>query len=191
MNLDDRLGLAELGRQPLGFSLEPLVFGDQGGVGIGLSPTTLGGQSGQRSFGALLSPRTQKRRVQALAAEQGAELAGRGRAIGLVEDAELVLGREPSPHGLLRDGRVWDRLAVARGRLGTTPRGRGGGGGGGRNSSRATPSFRSARHRLFHSQHPCVLHPSSTSLPSTVINQEAVVSPIIGTGGIAPAFCGW
>ncbi|MCD4726135.1 MAG: hypothetical protein K8R46_00595, partial [Pirellulales bacterium] len=42
--------------------------------------------------------------------------------------------------------------------------------------------FRSARHRLFHPQHPCFLH-RSTSLPSTVINQEAVVSPIIGTEG--------
>ena len=59
LDLDDRLGLAEFGRQPLGFSLEPLVFGDQGGVGVGLSPTTLGGQSGQRPFGALLPPCTQ------------------------------------------------------------------------------------------------------------------------------------
>jgi len=49
--------------------------------------------------------------------------------------------------------------------------------------SRATPSFGSARHRLTDSQHPCLLHPSPTSLPSTVITKEAVVSSIIGTEG--------
>jgi len=178
LNLDDRLGLAELGRQPLGFSLEPLVFGDQGGVGVGLPPTTLGGQAGQRPFVALLPPGVQVRRVQALAAQQSAELAWFGAAIGLAENAKLVLRREPSPHGLLRDGRVGDRLSVACGR---DPQGRGGRGGG-RNSSRATPSFRSAHHHLFCSQHPCSLH-RSTSLPSTVITKEAVVSPIIGTEG--------
>ena len=106
MNLDDRLGLAELGRQPLGFSLEPLVFGDQGGVGVGLPPTTLGGQADQRPFVALLPPGAQVRRVQALTAQQSAELAWFGAAIGLAENAKLVLRREPSPHGLLRDGRV-------------------------------------------------------------------------------------
>ena len=107
--------------------VEPLVFGDQGGVGVGLPPTTLGGQSGQRPFVALLPPRAQVRRVQALAAQQGAELAGLGAAIGLAENAKLVLRGEPSPHGLLRDGRVGDRLSVACGRA---PRRRGGRGGG-------------------------------------------------------------
>jgi len=48
--------------------------------------------------------------------------------------------------------------------------------------SRATPSFRSAHHRLIHSQPPCLLH-RSTSSPSTVITEEVVVSPIIGTEG--------
>src|SRR3989304_3653600 len=32
LDLDDRLGRGEFGRQPLGFSLESLVFGDQGSV---------------------------------------------------------------------------------------------------------------------------------------------------------------
>src|SRR4030042_1369153 len=114
--------------QPLGFSHEPLVLGDQGGVGIGLSPTTLGAQSGQRPLVALLPPRAQQRRVQALAPEQGTELAGGGAAIGLLEDAQLVLRGEPSPHGLLQDGRVWDRPSVASGR---GPRGCDDGGGGG------------------------------------------------------------
>ena len=177
MDLDDRLGLAELSRQPLGFSHQPLVFGDQGGVGVRLPPTTLGGQSGKRPLVAMLPPSTQERRVQALAAQQCAELAGRGATIGLVEDAELVFRSEPSPHRLLQDGWVRDQLSVACGRSPLA-----GGRGGGRNSSRATPSFRSAHHHLFCSQHPCFLHPS-TSLPSTVITKEAVVSPIIGTEG--------
>src|SRR3990170_3482362 len=186
LDLDDCLGLAELFRQPPSFSLEPLVFGDQGGVRVGLSPATLGSQTGPRPFVALPPPGGQVRRVQALAAQQSTELAWFGTPIGLAENAKLVLGGETTPHGLLRYGRVWDRLSVARGRSprAAAPRGRGGRGGG-RNSSRATPSFRSARHRHFHSQHPCFLHPSTTSLPSTVITKEAVVSPIIGTEGRA------
>jgi hypothetical protein len=28
LDIDNRLGLSELGRQPLGFSFEPLIFGD-------------------------------------------------------------------------------------------------------------------------------------------------------------------
>jgi hypothetical protein len=68
LDIDDRLSLAELGRQPPGFSRKPLVFGDQGGVGIGLPPTTLGRQSGKRPFVTLLPPRTQERRVQSFAA---------------------------------------------------------------------------------------------------------------------------
>jgi hypothetical protein len=75
LDLDDRLGLTELGRQPLGFSREPPVFGDQRGIGVGFPPTTLGGQAGQRSCIALLPPRAQERRVQALVAQQSAELA--------------------------------------------------------------------------------------------------------------------
>src|SRR3990170_737654 len=180
LNLDDRLGLAELGCQPLGFPLEPLVFGDQGGVGVGLPPTTLGGQGGQRPFVPLLPPSAQVRRVQTLATQQDAELAGLGRAIGLAENAKLVLGRETSSHGRLQHGRVRDRLSVTSGR---SPRRGRGGRGGGRNSTRATPSFRSAHHHLFCSQHPCFLHPS-TSLPSTVITKEPVVSSIIGTEGV-------
>lgn len=116
MDLDDRLGLAKPGRESLGFSFEPLVLGDQGGVGASLPPTTLGGQPGQRPFVAMLPPSGQVRRVQALATQQGADLAGLGAAIGLAEDAKFVLCREPSPHGPLRDGRVGDRLSVACGR---------------------------------------------------------------------------
>src|SRR5271157_928346 len=104
LNLDDRLGLAELFRQPLSFPLEPLVFGDQGSVGVGFPATTLGGQTGQRSCLALLPPGAQVRRVQPLAAQQGAELAGLGAAIGLAKNATLVLGGEMSSHGLLRHG---------------------------------------------------------------------------------------
>ena len=83
MDLDDCLGLAELGRQPLGFSLESLVFGNQGGVGVGLPPTTFRCQAGQGPLVALLSPGGQVRRVETLAAQQGSELARLGRAIGL------------------------------------------------------------------------------------------------------------
>ena len=70
LDLDDHLGLAELGRQPPGFSQEPLVLGDQGGVGIGLSPTTFRAQAGQRPLVALVPPRAEQRRVQALASQQ-------------------------------------------------------------------------------------------------------------------------
>src|SRR5208337_152151 len=84
-----------------------------------------------------------------------------------------------SSYGPLQYARVRDRLSVACDRL-PPPRG---GGGGRRNSSRATPSFRAAGHRLISSQHPCFLHLSTTSMPSTVIAREAVVSFIIGTEG--------
>src|SRR5208337_2205902 len=179
LDLDDRFGLTEPGCQPLVIALQPFVLGDQGGIGRDLPPATLGFQPGERPFVALFPPSGQVRRVQALAAQHGAELAGLGRTIGLAENAKLVLSGEASPHGLLRYGRVRHRLSVAC-HGASQPRG---GGGGRRNSSRATPSFRSAGHRRLCSQHPCFLHLSTTSMPSTVISREAVVSSIIGTGG--------
>src|SRR5208337_2834620 len=185
LDLDDRFGLTEPGCQPLVIALQPFVLGDQGGIGRDLPPATLGFQPGERPFVALFPPSGQVRRVQALAAQHGAELAGLGRSIGLTQSAKLVLSGEASPHGLLRHGRVRDRLSVAGGRP-TPPRG---GGGGRRNSSRATPSFRSAGHRLICFQHPCLIHLSTTSMPSTVMTREAVVSSIIGTeGGVDATF---
>src|ERR1017187_942253 len=78
LNLDDRFGLTEFGRQPLVLASEPIVLGDQGGVGRNFRPATLWSQTGQRSCVALLPPGGQVRRVQALAAQQGTELAGLG-----------------------------------------------------------------------------------------------------------------
>ena len=58
-----------------------------------------------------------------LATQQGAELTKLGATVGLAENADLVVGREPSPHGFLGDGRVRHRFSVAcRG----SPRHRGG-----------------------------------------------------------------
>jgi hypothetical protein len=111
-------------------------YNDGGGVGRGLSPATLGFQTGKSPFVALFSPSGQVRRVQTFTAQHGAELAGLGRAIGFLESTKLVLGGEASSHGLLWYTRVRDRLSVACDRA---PRPRGGGGGR-RNSSRATPS---------------------------------------------------
>ena len=141
LDVHDHLGLAELLRQSSGLSRKPQVLGDQGGVGIGLPPTTLRGQSGQRSFLALLAPSGQVRRVQALAAQQGAELARLGTAIDLAKNAKLVLRRETSSHRLLRHRRVRDGLSVADGR---SPRGRGGG----RNGRNVSIGLRQLRYEI-------------------------------------------
>lgn len=112
LNLNDRFLLAELGRQPLVLTLQPLVLGDQRSVGMRLQPATLGRKPGQRPFVALLPPRAQMRRVQPLATQQGTELTRLRTAVGLAENADLVLGRKPLQDGDLRDGRVRHRLSV-------------------------------------------------------------------------------
>jgi hypothetical protein len=131
LNLNDRLGLAELGRQLLVLSPQSFVLGDQGGVGGGLPPAAFGSQTGQGSFVSLLPPGDQVRRIQALAAQEDAKLAGLGATVGFLEDAQLVLRGESSTHGLLRHGRVGDRLSVALHRAShpAAPQGRGSGGG--------------------------------------------------------------
>ena len=146
--------------------------------GGGLSPATLGRQPCQRSFVPLFPPSIQVRRVQALAAKQSAELATPSRTIGLAKNADLVLGGEASTHGPLRHGRVRDRLPGGT-RSSPRPPTPSGGVGGGRNLSRATPSFSSACPRLFHSRHPCFLHLSTSSLPSTVIPRPQVSHPLL------------
>ena len=75
-------------------------------VGLRLPPATLGRNPGQGPGVALLAPRVQVRRVEALAAEQGAELTRLRATIGLAENADLVLRREPPPHGPSRRNHV-------------------------------------------------------------------------------------
>ena len=53
----------------------------------------LGPQGGQAAGLALLAPRGQVRRVQALTPQQGTQLAGRA-ALRFLQDAQLVIGRE-------------------------------------------------------------------------------------------------
>ena len=114
----------------------------RGASGLDFRPRRFGASPASVPCVALLPPRVQVRRVQSLPTQQCPKLPRPGRTVRLAENAQLVLGGESSPHGLLRNGRVGYQGIVADRR--PSRRGRGGG----RNSSRATPSFRSAHHHL-------------------------------------------
>ena len=90
-----------------------------------LPPALLRRQPGQRSCRSLRPPRREVRRVQPLATKQRTELAVPGRrAIGLIEDAFLVPGRECPPRRP-----VGLRIRHRHRRRGNHPRGRLGPGG--------------------------------------------------------------
>jgi hypothetical protein len=66
----------------------------------GLGTTLLGGEPREDSQLALLAPESQVRSVEPLLAEKLSERAMRLARVGLLQDLELVLRREPAPRGL-------------------------------------------------------------------------------------------
>ena len=85
--------------EPRVLSGEPLVLGNQRRIRVGLPPTSLGDEAGERRVVALLAPHEQVRRVDAFATEQGAELSQLCALICLSQNAGLVLGVKPPPLG--------------------------------------------------------------------------------------------
>src|SRR5688500_10971589 len=96
LDLDDRVCLEQLVLELVVLALEPRVLVRQRVV-LRLAASLLGRQAGELALVALTPPRGQVRRVQALAAQHLANptlLARRERLVGLLEDAELVLGNK-------------------------------------------------------------------------------------------------
>ena len=109
---DDGLGPRQVLRQA---SIVPLQQRQFGGERIGFGDLRAAPDRRQRAEGpgvALPAPVGQRRGVDALATQNGADAAGRGSAIGLGENAQLVLRREgPSawPIRQFRGCRDWCR----------------------------------------------------------------------------------
>src|SRR3954471_24583319 len=92
LDLDDLLGLPKLGLRTLGASPQ---LRDLAIAAIGrLAPARLG-ELLQRPVLAQLTPRRQMRRVQPLPPQQLADLPRPRARLGLLEDLQLVLSREP------------------------------------------------------------------------------------------------
>ena len=105
-NPDDRFGLMELGRQPLVHASEPIVLGDQGGIGRGFSPATFGSQTGQVPSAPCYPQVVRCNESRPTRRNGPAELAKLGIVIGLAKSAKLVFRRETSSHSFLRHSRV-------------------------------------------------------------------------------------
>src|SRR3954469_7868140 len=106
LDLDDRLGLLELGLRPLG---TPAQLRDLAVTTVGRLATSRTVQLLQRAGLALLAPVRQVGRVQPLTAQQLANLARPGARVRLLEDRQLVARAEPPAPGPL------DQLRIRRG----------------------------------------------------------------------------
>src|SRR3954451_4378025 len=107
LDLDDLLGLLELGLRALG---TPAQLGNLAVAAVARLAPPRTAQLFQRAVLALRAPVRQVRRVQALAAQQLADRARPCARVRLLEDLQLVLRGEPPAPGSL------DQLRVRRGR---------------------------------------------------------------------------
>ena len=97
LDANDRLGPCQAQRQTGIVALQQRHFGGER-VGLGGFRTTLGWRQRAECSGvALTAPIGQRRGVDALAAQDGADPTGRSGAIGLGEDPQLVLRGEGPP----------------------------------------------------------------------------------------------
>ena len=91
MEFDDDFSLLEPFGEFLVLSRQLLIVRKQLALMVGFAPSSPGSQTGENALLALLSPESQTRPIQALAAQQGSQLAGLMAGVGLVEDLELVV----------------------------------------------------------------------------------------------------
>jgi len=101
LDVDDRLGTGQARRQTGIVALQQYHCGGER-VGLGGFRTTLGWrQRPECSSVALPAPIGQRRGIDTLAAQDGADPTGRSGAIGLGEDPQLVLrGEAPPPRAI-------------------------------------------------------------------------------------------
>jgi hypothetical protein len=93
LDLDDGLGAFQLRLQTIDPPTESgVLFGEW----IDLRTPFPGGQSLEYTFGSLKTPLGQVRRIEPLPAKQGPYLARSGAVVGLLKDAQLVLGGKPA-----------------------------------------------------------------------------------------------
>jgi hypothetical protein len=93
LKADQLVGDRQLLLQASGLGFE---FGDAQGARVArrLAPGATGDESFAAAQAQLLAPLRQVRTVQALAPQQRLELAGLGAPVGLLDDRQLVRGRE-------------------------------------------------------------------------------------------------
>jgi hypothetical protein len=97
LEIDDRLGACQAQRQTGIVALEEDQFGGQR-IGFGGLATTPGGNQRAVSSGVpLLAPFGEGRGVKPFATQDGADPVGIGGAIGIGQDARLVLDGEAPP----------------------------------------------------------------------------------------------
>src|SRR2546427_2039276 len=136
----------------------------------GLRPSLARAQTDERPLLPLATPVRQERAIQALAAQERAQLAGLLARIGLLHDPEPILDAE-APALDLRG-----HLGIRHPRSGLDGRN----GGSGRPSGSLRLRFR--RHINVNADWHAI-HPSNPPRPYTNLTRE-VVSRIIGTGGV-------
>lgn len=117
LDLDDQTRLVELALEALVLAYQLRDLACFGGGWIRLGAPLLRRQCGQFGGLTLTSPRAQARRVDALAAEQGADLAGLGAAVGSLENAPFVGVGELPASGTRQDLGVGARQRARRRRF--------------------------------------------------------------------------
>jgi len=121
LDLDDGLGLLQA--FPEHGRLAPFgrQFGGERVAGFGFGPALGRGQGRQGAGRPLAAPIGQRRRIQPLASQDGADVTAAAGAVGLLQDAELVLGGESPPFRPISTGYTHRKSSSATNALRPSP----------------------------------------------------------------------